>query len=134
MLTAMNNSLYVVALTTAFNIFVACFFVAAVSLITIWFFKLDRINDVLRHPLLQHRPFRQFPRAIQAGIFLDYFLRLLFPRARKGLFGQANRNLAHVDPARVPMDVKWPIMGLWAGCWIGLAAMITVWTLLLLRH
>jgi hypothetical protein len=130
----MPSQLYAVALTTAFNIFIACFFVAAISLITIWFFKLDRINDTLRHPLLQHRPFRQYPRAIQAGILLDYFLRLLFPHARKGLFGQANRNLAHVDPRHVPMDVKWPIMGLWAGCWVGLLAMVTVWALLLLRH
>lgn len=130
----MNSSLYTVALTTAFNIFVACFLVAAVSLATIWFFKLDRINDTLRHPLLQHRPFRRYPRAIQAAILLDYFLRLMFPHARKGLFGDANRNLAHVDPARVPMDVKWPIMGLWAGCWIGLLAMVTLWGLLLLRH
>jgi hypothetical protein len=126
--------MYVIALTAAFNIFIACFFVSAVSLATIWFFKLDRINDTLRHPLLQHRPFREFPRAIQAGILLDYFLRLLFPHARKGLFGQANRNLAHVEPSKVPMDIKWPLMGLWAGCWIGLFAMVTVWGLLLVRH
>jgi len=25
-------------------------------------------------------------------------------------------------------------MGLWVGCWIGLLAMLIVWTLLLLRH
>jgi hypothetical protein len=130
----MSSSIHIYALTAAFNIFVACFFVSAISLATIYFFKLDRINDTLRHPLLQHRPFRQYPRAIQAGILLDYFLRLLFPHARKGLFGQANRNLAHVDPAKVPFDIRWPIMGLWAGCWVGLIAMVTLWALLLLRH
>jgi hypothetical protein len=130
----MSASIQIYALAAAFNVFVACFFVSAISLATIYFFKLDRINDTLRHPLLQHRPFRQYPRAIQAGILLDYFLRLLFPRARKGLFGHANRNLAHVDPAKVPFDIRWPIMGLWAGCWVGLVAMVILWALLLLRH
>jgi hypothetical protein len=130
----MSSPIYLYALTAAFNIFIACAFVSAISLATIWFFKLDRINDTLRHPLLQHRPFRQYPRAIQAGILLDYFLRLLFPRARKGLFGQANRNLAHVDPTKVPFDIRWPIMGLWAGCWLGLCAMATLWVLLLLNR
>ena len=130
---AMDSPFFSYALIAAFNIFIACFFVSVISLATIYLFKLERINDTLRHPFLQMRPFKQFPRAIQAGILLDYFLRLLFPRATYGLFGHANRNLAHVDPRDVPFDVKWPLMGLWAGCWIGLVAMITVWSLLLLR-
>jgi hypothetical protein len=126
--------MYTYALTIAFNIFVACFFVAVISLATIYLFKLDAVNDALRHPFLEHRPFKKFPRAIQAGILLDYFLHLFFPRVKFSLFGHANRTLAHVDPTKVPFGVKWPLMGLWAGCWIGLIAMITVWTLLMLRR
>lgn len=130
----MNSPIFLYALTTAFNAFVACFLLATISLVTIYFFKLNRINDVLRHPYLQQGPFKQFSRSIQAAILLDYFLRLMFPKATKGIFGQANRNLAHVDPTTVPMDVKWPIVGLWLGCWVGLVATIVLWILLLLRH
>lgn len=130
----MTSPLYTYALTAAFNVFIACFFVSAISLVTIYMFKLNAINDAMRHPFLELRPFKKFPRAVQAGILLDYFLRLSFPRMRFGLFGHANRALAHVDPAKVPFGVKWPLMGLWAGCWIGLIAMITVWILLFLRH
>lgn len=130
----MTSPLYAYALTAAFNVFVACFLVFGISLITIYTFKLNRINDTLRHPLLKQRSFKQHSWGTQAAILLEYFLRLLFPHATYGLFGHANRELAHVDPAKVPVDVKWPIMGLWAGCFIGLLAVISVWILVLLRY
>jgi hypothetical protein len=127
----MASQLYAYALTTALNLSATCFLIVVVSLATIYMFKLDRINDALRHPMLQHAPFKRLPRSLQAGILLDYFLRLAFPRAQRSVFGQANQALAHVDPAKVPIDVKWPIVGLWGGCWVGLVAMIALWVLLL---
>jgi hypothetical protein len=130
----MTSPIFLYALSTAFNAFVACFLLTTISLVTIYFFKLNRINDVLKHPFLEHGPFKKFPRSIQTGILLDYFLRLMFPKATYGMFGEANRNLAHVDPTKVPMDVKWPIVGLWLGCWIGLVATITLWILLIFKH
>lgn len=63
---------------------------------------------------------------------LDYFLRLAFPRTKWWLIGHANKQLAHVDPKRVPLDVKWPIIGFWGACWLGLLAMISLWAMLLL--
>ncbi|ALM81761.1 hypothetical protein ASB57_01215 [Bordetella sp. N] len=122
------------AMIVAFNVFVACFFIAVVSLGFIYLFKLNELNDTMRHPLLAKQPFKRLPRSLQAGILQDYFLRLFFPTLKFGLFGYANRVLAHVDPKKVPLRLKWPLMGLWAGCWIGLIAMISLWTLMLLRR
>jgi protein-S-isoprenylcysteine O-methyltransferase Ste14 len=127
----MNHPVYVHVVETVFSMFFACSVMAALSLFAIFFFKLNDINRTLRHPLLKQRPFKQYPHAIQAGILQDYFFRLLFPRVRRGLFGHANRQLAHVDPNEVPLDVKLPIVGLWAGCWIGLVAMVCLWVLVL---
>ncbi|MFA5489485.1 MAG: hypothetical protein WC284_09730, partial [Candidimonas sp.] len=64
---------------------------------------------------------------------LDYFLRLSFPARRFWIIGHANRLLGHVDPAEVPVRLKWPLMGLWGGCFIGLAAMLLLWSLILLK-
>ena len=61
---------------------------------------------------------------------LDYFFRLMFPGTRFWLIGNANRLLAHVDPKQVPLSLKWPVVGFWGACWLGLIAMIALWTLL----
>jgi len=40
--------------------------------------------------------------------------------------------LKHVDPQDIPTNVKWPIVGLWGGCFIGMIAMLTLWALLII--
>ena len=62
---------------------------------------------------------------------LDYFLRLAFPKSNAWLAGHANKLLRHVDPDDIPTDVKWPIIGLWGGCAVGMVAMLTLWILLM---
>ena len=64
-------------------------------------------------------------------ILLDYFLRLMFPNSRIWLAGHANTLLAHVDPKTIPWNLRWPIVGLWSGCFIGMIAMLLLWTLIL---
>lgn len=120
------------ALSFSFSLFIACASVSLISAVYLFFFKLDRVNAVMKHPYLEHQPFRKYPRGLQMGMLLDYFFRIAFPNGRAWLIGHANRLLAHVDPRTVPTDVKWPILGLWGGCWVGLLAMICVWSLLAL--
>lgn len=121
----MQAGMYSQTVTFLFSLFVLCFITCTISGLVLFLFKARRANEELRHPLLQHRPFKQYPFAIQASIMLDYFLRLAFPRTKWWLIGHANKQLAHVDPKRVPLDVKWPIIGFWGACWLGLLAMIS---------
>jgi hypothetical protein len=65
------------------------------------------------------------------AILLDYFLRLAFPNSNFWIIGNANRLLRHIDPADVPTRIKWPLFGLWGGCFVGIAAMILMWILIL---
>lgn len=116
----------------AFSLFVLCFVTCSISGIVLFFFKAKQINARLKHPYLEHRAFNQYPLAIQAAIMLDYFFRLMFPGTRFWLIGNANRLLAHVDPKQVPLSLKWPVVGFWGACWLGLIAMIALWTLLFL--
>lgn len=118
------------ALQFTFSLFVACASVFLISGIYLYFIKLDRINAVMKHPYLKHQPFERYPRSLQMGMLLDYFFRLAFPTVQASLIGHANRQLAHINPRTVPIDVKWPILGMWGGCWIGLVAMICMWVLL----
>ena len=120
------------ALALAFSLFVLCFVTCSISGIVLFFFKAKRINARLKHPYLEHRAFNQYPLAIQAAIMLDYFFRLMFPGTRFWLVGNANRLLAHVDPKQVLLSLKWPVVGFWGACWLGLIAMIALWTLLFL--
>ncbi|SOE50681.1 hypothetical protein [Orrella dioscoreae] len=114
----------------AFSLFVACASVFLISGAYLLFFKIDRVNAVMKHPYLAHQPFRRYPKALQFGMLLDYFFRLSFPHTQFSLIGHANRQLAHIDPKTVPTDVKWPLIGMWGGCWVGLVAMACVWVLL----
>ncbi len=120
------------AMALAFSLFVLCFITCSISGVVLFFVKIKRINAVLKHPFLQHRPFKAYPLAIQSCILLDYFFRLMFPHTRFWLIGNANDLLSHVDPKETPLDVKWPIVGFWGSCWVGLIAMITLWILLFL--
>lgn len=117
--------------TFSFSLLVACFSAAALSALAMWLSH-RRINAFFKHPFLEHRAFHQYPLSIQLSITLDYFLRILFPRGQRSLIGHANRMLKHIDPRDVPLLVKWPIVGLWGGCFLGLLAMMIVWGSMLL--
>lgn len=116
----------------SFSLFVPCFITFSLCGLALFFFKREQINAELRHPYLQYRPFKRYPLSIQAAIMLDYFFRLMFPHSRFWLIGHANDLLAHIDPKKTPLAPKWPIIGFWGACWLGLIAMIVLWTLLLL--
>jgi hypothetical protein len=125
--------LYSAALRIAFSLFIACMCANIVCGATLFFFKTARVNAVLRHPYLQRRSFRQYPFSVRATITLDYFLRLAFPgREFWTVVKEANRLLAHVKPDRVPFDVKWPVIGFWGSCLLGLPTLAALWGLLLL--
>ena len=121
------------ALPFAFSVFVACFLASLVSGIYLVVFKLRETNQLLRHPYLDHRPFAKYPIPIRSAILMDYFFRLAFPKSTFWLVGNANRLLRHVSPKEVPTAIKWPIMGLWGGCFLGIIAMMCVWLLILAR-
>jgi len=119
-------------LPVAFTFFIACTLTTLVSSVALLLFKRRRLNQAMRHPYLQQRPWEALPWSVRATILLDYFLRLAFPRKTAWMFGDANRLLAHVAPAEVSSSLKWPVYGLWVGCGVGLIAMVTLWLLLLL--
>lgn len=117
-----------------FSLFALCFITCTLCGLVLFFWKGPRINAELKHPLLQHRPFKQYPFSIQAAIYLDYFFRLTMPNGKRWVVGYANHQLKHVDPRNVPLDVKWPLLGFWGSCWIGIVAMIALWAMLLLNR
>jgi len=121
------------ALPLAFTVFVACVLTTAVSGTVLLAFKLRETNQMLRHPYLEHRPFEQYPIAVRATILMDYFLRLAFPGRRFWVLEEANRLMAHIDPAEIPNRIKWPLIGLWGGCFVGLIAMVVMWALLFIK-
>lgn len=118
-------------LVIAFSTFTTCAFVFFISAVYLLLFKIDEANRAFKHPYLRDKSFKQYPMSIRLKMTLDYFLRLLFPNAKKGLAGHANQLLSHVDIDEVPWSIRWPICGLWAGCSIGLIAMLTLWGLIL---
>lgn len=122
----MQSSIHAYVFTFAFSLLVACFAAAAVSGAVMWLTS-RRINAAFKHPYLEHRAYHQYPLAIQMSIMLDYFLRITFPKSKWSLAGNANKLLKNVDPRDVPLAVKWPIVGLWGGCFVGLLAIVTVW-------
>jgi len=119
-------------LPIAFTLFVACALSTLTSGLVLWLFKLRRLNQMMQHPYLQHRPWERLPLNARAMILLDYFLRLAFPHKTGWIMKDANRLLAHVSPSDVPGSLKWPLYGLWVGCGVGLIAMLALWVLLLL--
>ncbi|PLC51237.1 hypothetical protein CR159_03115 [Pollutimonas subterranea] len=120
------------ALPFSFTLLVACALTSLVSALVLLLFRLRKTNEVLRHPYLKHQPWERYPLSIRAAILLDYFLRLAFPKSTFWIAGEANRLLPHIEPVDVPIGIKWPIIGLWAGCFIGTAAMLVMWALILL--
>lgn len=120
------------ALPFSFTLLVACALTALASGLMLFLFRLRKTNEVLRHPYLKQHPWERYPLAIRAAILLDYFLRLCFPNSKFWIIGHANQLLAHVQPTEVPSRIKWPLIGLWGGCFVGIFAMLMLWTLILL--
>jgi hypothetical protein len=120
-----------VVLTFSFTLFITCSFVFVISSIYLLMFKIKQANELFKHPYLREKKFNQFSISIRLTIILDYFLRTLFSRTNLWFAKNANQLLSHVDPKEIPMNVRWPIVGLWGSCMIGLVAMVTLWATLI---
>ena len=127
------NSVLPYVFTFSFSLLVACFAAAIVSGLVLMLTS-RRINQAFQHPYLEKRAFHHYPFAIQAAITLDYFFRISFPRTTWSLIGNANKLLKNVDPRELPLAVKWPVMGFWGGCLMGILAMVLVWGSMLLSR
>ncbi len=121
-----------VALSFTFTLFITCAMVFFVSGAYLLLFKIRYANELFKHPYLAQRTFNQYSFSIKMTIVLDYFLRIAFPTSKTWIAGNANQLLKHVDPQDIPTNVKWPIVGLWGGCLIGMIAMLTLWALLII--
>ena len=121
-----------VVLTFSFSLFITCSFVFVISGAYLLLFKINEANTLFKHPYLREKKFNQFTISIRLTIILDYFLRTLFSRTNLWFAKNANQLLSHVDPKEIPMSVRWPIVGLWGGCIIGLLSMVTLWGTLIL--
>jgi len=119
-------------LRLSFSLFVTCAVVCLISALYLYLFKLRRTNEIMQHPYLARAPYDRLPIALRLNVLLDYFLRLSFPSSRRWLAADANQLLAHVNPQSVPGDIKWPLIGLWGGCFLGLPAMLILWLCVLL--
>lgn len=126
----MNNPAIIPYLQMSISIFVLCFAACAICGLLLFYVRTDKVNDAMKHPYLQYKPFKQLPFTIRATILLDYYLHLVFPKGKFWVIGQANYLLQHVDPARVPKGVKWMICCFWGACWLGLINMAVLWGLL----
>ncbi|MDN4015583.1 hypothetical protein [Zwartia panacis] len=120
------------ALVLTFTFFITCSFVFFISGAYLWFFKIDEVNARFKHPYLRERRFADLPISIRLTITLDYFLRILFHKSTASFASNANRLLSHVDPINLPMSVRWPIVGMWGSCAVGLIAMLGLWALLII--
>lgn len=130
----MLNTIILYGLPLSFTLLATCFLTCVASGLMLFLFRLRSTNQALRHPYLDKQPWERFPFSIKATILLDYFLRLSFPRKKFWIIGDANRLLAHVDPSEVSSRIKWPLIGFWGGCFVGLAAMLALWIFILLAN
>jgi hypothetical protein len=121
-----------VVLTFSFSLFITCTFVFVISGVYLLMFKIKEANQLYKHPYLREKNFNQFSISIRLTIILDYFLRTLFSRTNLGFAKNANQLLSHVDPKEIPMSVRWPIVGLWGSCMIGLVVMVILWATLIM--
>jgi len=128
----MLTTIILYGLPLSFTLLATCALTCVVSGLVLFLFRLRVTNQTLRHPYLDKQPWERFPFTIKATILLDYFLRLSFPRSKLWVMGEANRLLAHVEPADISGRIKWPLIGFWGGCFLGLAAMLALWGLILL--
>lgn len=120
-----------IALVLSFSVFTTCAFIFFISGAYLLLFKINDVNKAFKHPYLNEQPFNQHPLALRMTILLDYFLHMVFPHSKRWLAGQANVILAHVDCKKIAWNLKWPLAGLWAGCFIGILAILVLWILIL---
>lgn len=106
---------------------VLCFIVSGAYL---FFFNLRATHHAFQHPYLKQYTWAQLPWSLKTGVLLDYFLRLNFPKQDKWICGQANKLLAHTQIEHIPLKIKWPLMGFWGGCLVGLLSMGCIWVLI----
>lgn len=115
------------AMPFTFTLMMACALGALASGFYLLFFRVRPTNEMLRHPYLNQHPWERFPLSIRLAIMLDYFFRIAFPNSTFWIVGNANRLLSHVNPRQLPTNIKWPLIGLWGGCFAGIASMLLLW-------
>ena len=120
------------ALVLSFTFFITCSFVFFISGGYLFLYKINEVNARFKHPYLRDRKFSQLPMGIRLTITLDYFIRIVFTKSNSAMTANANRLLAHVDPTQLPLSVRWPIVGLWGSCAVGVVAMLGLWILLIM--
>lgn len=116
----------------SFTVLVACVMTCVVSALFLYM-NIRRINQLMRHPYLKQYRWEQLPATVKLTITLDYFLRLSFPRSKWWVFGQANRLLTEVEPTDISLRMRWPVVGFWGGCFLGIIAMLVMWLMILLN-
>jgi hypothetical protein len=120
------------AMPFAFTLMMACALGAVASGLYLFFLRVRPTNEALRHPYLDQHPWERYPLSIRLAIMLDYFFRIAFPKSTFWIVGNANRLLSHINPPDVPTNIKWPLIGLWGGCFAGITTMFFLWVFILL--
>ena len=115
----------------SFTILVACVLACLVSALFLYL-NIRRINLTMRHPYLKQYRWEQLPFTLKLSVTLDYFFRLTFPRSKWWLIGASNKLLSDLEPTDVPVRLRWPIVGFWGGCFIGIIATLVLWATVLL--
>src|SRR3546814_7178975 len=85
------------ALPFTFTLLVACALTCLACGIFLLLFRIRATNEAMRHPYLDKHPWERYPLSIRAAIFMDYFLRIAFPKSSFWIIGQANRLLARSE-------------------------------------
>lgn len=127
----MLDSVTFYLLPFSFTLLVACVMSCLVSALFLYI-NIRTINQAMRHPYLKRYRWEQMPATVKLTITLDYFLRLMFPRSKFWVCGQANRLLADIDPRDIPLRVRWPVVGFWGGCFLGILSMLVLWLMILI--
>jgi len=127
----MLDSVTFYLLPFSFTLLVACVMSCLVSALFLYL-NIRTINQAMRHPYLKRYRWEQMPATVKLTITLDYFLRLMFPRGKFWVCGQANRLLADIDPRDIPLRVRWPVVGFWGGCFLGILSMLVLWLMILI--
>ncbi|NYT24983.1 hypothetical protein H0A73_15395 [Alcaligenaceae bacterium] len=127
----MLDSVTFYLLPFSFTLLVACVMSCLVSALFLYM-NIRTINQAMRHPYLKRYRWEQMPATVKLTITLDYFLRLMFPRGKFWVCGQANRLLADIDPRDIPLRVRWPVVGFWGGCFLGILSMLVLWLMILI--
>lgn len=119
-----ENSTAAFILQASMSLAMMAFAVVLLSMLFAFVLRWRELNEYYQHPLPKQRHFKSLPFSMQAGVYLDIFLRLMLPRKKTGMTGNANAMLAHIDPSQVPFGMRWPIVGFWGGMLLGLAAQL----------